>query len=266
VARGVERRGRVVVLHGVQSHAGWYHGLGRRLAARGFEAHFPDRRGSGANARDRGHARSAGRLLADVAELGRYLGGRDGAGAGPRVLAGISWGGKLVAAAGSRLDDAGGFDGLALLCPGLHPRVNVSGREKLGVAAALLTGRGKARHFPIPLADPALFTANPEAQAFLAADPLSLRTASARLLFASRVIDRWVAAAPARLKRPLLLVLAGRDRIVENDRTRGWFGAVSAPKTLIEYPDAEHTLEFEPDPGTYAGALVGWAEGLRSRG
>ena len=61
--------GRVVVLHGVQSHGGWYHSLGRTLADAGYEAHFPDRRGSGANEVDRGHAPSAGRLLADIAEL-----------------------------------------------------------------------------------------------------------------------------------------------------------------------------------------------------
>ena len=29
-------RGQVVVLHGVQSHGGWYHGLGRSLAAAGY--------------------------------------------------------------------------------------------------------------------------------------------------------------------------------------------------------------------------------------
>ena len=44
-------------LHGVQSHSGWYHNLGRTLAASGYLASFPDRRGSGANQADRGHAR-----------------------------------------------------------------------------------------------------------------------------------------------------------------------------------------------------------------
>ena len=42
--------------------------LGRSLAAAGYTASFPDRRGSGANARDRGHARSARRLNLDLAE------------------------------------------------------------------------------------------------------------------------------------------------------------------------------------------------------
>src|SRR4051812_39872922 len=84
-------RARVVVLHGVQSHGGWYHRLGRTLSGGGYEAHFPDRRGSGANRVDRGHTPSTGRLLFDVAE---YLAGlRERGPAAPIALAGISWGG-----------------------------------------------------------------------------------------------------------------------------------------------------------------------------
>src|SRR3954465_4276968 len=87
-------RGRVVVLHGVQSHGGWYHRLGRALAEAGYEAHFPDRRGSGANRSDRGHTPSAGRLVRDVAEWLGALRKQDAT--TPIVLAGISWGGKLA--------------------------------------------------------------------------------------------------------------------------------------------------------------------------
>src|SRR4051812_45109187 len=79
-------RGRVVVLHGVQSHGGWYHGLGRTLSRAGYEAHFPDRRGSGANRPERGHAPSSKRLLADLAEWLKGL--RDRVPAAPIALAG----------------------------------------------------------------------------------------------------------------------------------------------------------------------------------
>src|SRR3954452_22676825 len=85
-------RGRVVVLHGVQSHSGWYHSLGRTLAEAGFEASFPDRRGSGPHLRERGHAPSGGRLVRDLAEWLQYRRAeRPGL---PITLAGISWGAK----------------------------------------------------------------------------------------------------------------------------------------------------------------------------
>src|SRR3954467_11061245 len=85
-------RGRVVVLHGVQSHGGWYHRLGRTLAKAGYEAHFPDRRGSGANRAARGPAPSSRRLLDDLTEWLTAL--RNRKPAVPTALAGISWGGK----------------------------------------------------------------------------------------------------------------------------------------------------------------------------
>src|SRR5262249_55006288 len=81
-------RGVVVGLHGVQSHSGWYHRLGRTLADSGYMASFPDRRGSGANQADRGHARSAGRLVRDLVEWVRAL--RVENPGLPTALAGIS--------------------------------------------------------------------------------------------------------------------------------------------------------------------------------
>ena len=259
---GGRPKGRIVVLHGVQSHGGWYHDLGSALASAGYEAHFPDRRGSGTNQEDRGHTPSAQRLVDDVAEVLAKL---RAAGPEPVAVAGISWGGKLAVLAAADFPDR--VDLLALLCPGLHPRVDVSRADRRRIALAYFTNRRK--RFPIPLADPALFTGSEAGQAFIAADPLGLRTATAGLLAASAFIDRRVRRAPRRLVQPILLMLAGHDRIVDNDRTRAYVeSAATADRTVIDYPEAHHTLEFEPDPGRYARDLVAWldAAGPRVRG
>jgi alpha-beta hydrolase superfamily lysophospholipase len=248
-------RGRVVVIHGVQSHGGWYHRLGRTLADAGYETHFPDRRGSGANRQERGHAPSAWRLVADLAEWLESLRGQD---AGlPLCLAGISWGGKLAVITAAY--HPGLVDALALVCPGLEPRVGVSAGERLGIAWAYLTNRYKT--FPIPLSDPELFTASPEGQAFIAADRLALHAGTAGLLASSTFIDIRVRRAGKRVHQPILLMLAGRDRIVDNARTcRVVARLASADKTVVEYPDAHHTLEFEPDPARYARDLIAWLD------
>jgi hypothetical protein len=34
----------------------------------------------------------------------------------------------------------------------------------------------------------------------------------------------------------------------------------SKEKTIIEYPEAHHTLEFEPDPTRYARDLIVWLD------
>jgi len=248
-------RGQIVVLHGVQSHGGWYHGLGLSLAEAGYVASFPDRRGSGANQRERGHARSARRLLLDLVE---WLAGLRRQHPGlPVALAGISWGGKLAVTVAGRHPEL--VDAVALICPGLRPRVGVSGKERFQIAWAFFTNRRKT--FPIPLSDPALFTANPEGQAWIAADSFSLREATAGLLAASFVLDRLVARAPSRIHQPVLLMLAGQDRIVDNARTLAYFRRLATTdREVIEYPEGHHTLEFEPDPSRYALDLVGWLD------
>lgn len=246
-------RGRVVVIHGVQSHSGWYHNLGRRLSEAGYEAHFPDRRGSGANQVDRGHASTGFRLVADIAERLKAL--RDTAPAVPIVLAGISWGGKTVVLTAA--DHSSLVDLVALICPGLQPRVGVTLGERLRIAAAFVFQR--RMRFSIPLSDPALFTASPVWQRFIANDPLSLREATAGLLAASTFIDLRVRRALRRIHQPVLLMLAGHDRIVDNTRTRADFDQIpSSDKQVIDYPEGHHTLEFDADPDRYAQDLIDW--------
>jgi acylglycerol lipase len=248
-------RGRVVVLHGVQSHGGWYHRLGRTLAEAGYETHFPDRRGSGANREDRGHAPSSRRLVGDIAELLKSL--RESDPTTPIALAGISWGGKLAVVVAGEHPEL--VDAVALICPGLHPRVGVTRRERLAIAWAFFTNRRKT--FPIPLSDPALFTASPEGQAFIAADPLGLRAGTAGLLATSFFIDRKVLRMPPKVRQPILLMLAGHDRIVDNAKTLDYYKPLaSRDRQVIEYPDGHHTLEFDPDPSRYARDLIEWLD------
>ena len=131
--------------------------------------------------------------------------------------------------------------------------------ERLHIALAWFTNRRKT--FPIPLSDPALFTASSEGQAFIASDRLSLRAGTAGLMAASAWIDRWVKQAPPRVHQPVLLMLAGHDRIVDNDKTRAFVERLaSRERTVIEYPEAHHTLEFEPDPRKYVEDLARWLD------
>lgn len=74
-------------------------------------------------------------------------------------------------------------------------------------------------------------------------------------------LDRRVRKAPRAVRQPALLMLAGHDRIVHNEKTRRYFETVAtADKTIIEYPEGHHTLEFDPDPSEYARDLIGWLD------
>jgi alpha-beta hydrolase superfamily lysophospholipase len=246
-------RARVVCIHGIQSHAGWYEHSCTRLAGAGFAVSFLDRRGSGVNREARGDAPGFRRLLDDVAEFLRAP--RPGEAGLPTFLVAISWGGKLGAALQKR--HPGLVDGLALLCPGFCPRVGPPRRQRLAILWARLWD--PRRLFPIPLADPELFTATPRWQEFIRTDPLALREATARLLIESVRLDGYLRWARRHVRVPVLLLLAGHDRIIDNARTRNFAAHFpTADLEAIEYPGAHHTLEFEPDPGPFLGDLERW--------
>ena len=246
---------KVVFLHGVQSHAGWYEQSCRFLAGAGFSVSFLERRGSGLNQEARGDTSSFRRLLDDVAEYLRTL--RTPHSALRTYLLGISWGGKLAVALQRR--HPGLTDGLVLLCPGFYPRVQPSLRERLAILGARLTRPTKL--YPIPLDEPELFTATPRWLQFLRDDPLSLHRATARFFVESVRLDFYLRWVPKRVTMPTLLLLGGRDRIIYNEPTRSYVERFAGPKEVIEYPDAHHTLEFEPDPGVFLNDLLTWLQG-----
>jgi alpha-beta hydrolase superfamily lysophospholipase len=246
-------RGRVVFVHGIQSHAGWYEHSCRRLAEAGFAVSFLDRRGSGRNTEARGDTPSFRRLLDDIAEFLRPL--RQQEPELPLFLAGISWGGKPVTALQRR--HPGLADGLALLCPGFRPRVSPSRKERLAILWSRLTA---PRHlFPVPLSDPQLFTATPHWQEFIRDDPLSIRQATARFFVESVRLDLYLRFAVSRIRLPVLLLLAEHDRIIDNTRTRAFVERFPAiDKEVREYAGAHHTLEFEVDPEPFITDLLRW--------
>ena len=248
-----EPRAHVVFVHGIQSHAGWYEYSCRRLAESGFAVSFLDRRGSGQNAEARGDAPSFRRLLDDIAEFLRPL--RERQPPLPIFLAGISWGGKLVVALQRR--HPGLADGLALLCPGLCPRVGHNFGERLRILGARLTT--PRRLFPVPLSDPQLFTATPRWQEFIRDDPLSVRQATARFFVESVRLDLYLNFVVSRVRMPVLLLLAEHDQIIDNARTRAFVERFpSTDKEVHEYAGAHHTLEFEADPEPFIAELLGW--------
>ena len=118
---------------------------------------------------------------------------------------------------------------------------------------------------PIPLEDPALFTASPKWQSYIRTDPLTLRRITLRFVQADRRLARVALQATA-IEQPVLLALAGHDPIVDNRRTLEFFQRLGSPdRTQFEYPNAGHTLEFEPDPFPFLNDLAGWVQKIEER-
>ena len=241
---------RIVFLHGITSHGEWYEQGAEFLAAAGFDVVFLDRRGSGLNGEQMGDIESWQTWLDDVAAYPRTN--------LPSFLCGISWGGKLAAAVARRYP--GLFTGVALVCPGIYSPFMPGIVKRLALAAPSSV-RLRQRRLRVPLRRPELFTDTPSWREFIARDPLALRTITWRFAQQDRTLTHYAREAASYIHLPTLLMLGGQDRIVDNGQTRDYFARIAGnSKTLIEYPGAAHTLEFEPDPTRYFLDLAGWLE------
>ena len=263
---GLTPKAKIIILHGIQSHAGWYQNLAKTLAVKGIEVLMPDRRGSGQNKLDRGHAQKSRRLIQDIDEIRQaWLQPNTNSSTRKPAIAGISWGGKLAAAAVAAHPDA--FEGLALIAPGLFAQVRPPFLTQLKIAFCAVFSPKTL--FEIPLSNPSLFTDQADWQDFIATDPQTLHYATARFFIVSRSLDLQLNHFRKRIRVPVLLQIAGYDRIIKNDKTIEYFQKIkSIKKFLIEYPKAHHTLEFEPDPTSnqYAEDLAEWLLGTRPSG
>jgi alpha-beta hydrolase superfamily lysophospholipase len=252
VWNGVEPpRARVVMLHGITSHGGWYHGSCRHLGDCGFEVHFLDRRGAGLNAEARGDVDRHQTWIDDViAYLEQIAGDR------PVVLCGISWGGKLAVAVARQ--QPGLLRGLALVTPGIYSQFEPNPVQRLALRIPVRK-RMQNRRVEIPLQPASLFTETPHWREYVERDPLSLREVTYRFAQADNQLAHYAKQGAPYVHTPTLMMLSGRDRIVTNSRCRAFLGRIGAEhKTLIEYRNAVHTLEFESNPQRYFADLADW--------
>ncbi|WP_299470200.1 alpha/beta fold hydrolase [uncultured Gimesia sp.] len=257
-------QGTLVVLHGIQSHSGWYEYSCGKLCDAGYEVCFYDRRGSGHNMRERGDTPHWQRLVQDVVQLlteVRYR-RQQAEQKGPVVLQAMSWGAKLAVVVAAQRPDL--IDGLALLYPGIKALVKPTAFQKLQLKLAEQLGIRKKR-VPIPLNDPALFTGEETGQALIRADLLALHDVTVSFLLANRELDRRADQAAELIHCPTLCLLAGRDQIINNPATEKYFQRIaSCKKQLIRYPEARHTLEFEPNRAQIVVDYSDWLADLGS--
>ncbi len=243
----------VVYLHGIQSHPGWFSGSTVALSQAGYPVFQPLRRGSGDNAIARGDTPSATQLLSDIETACQWVLRSIGA---RRVhLVGVSWGGKQAACYALWPKRKIQIASLTLVAPGIVPKVDVGFVTKLRIAASLLL---KPRNcFAIPLNDVELFTDNEPMRTYLREDPFRLYQATARFLYASRRLDGMLCHAPkGSLHTPTTLILADRDRIIDNAATEKRLARLTGKKLHTKVLCGCHTLEFEENPKPLYEAMV----------
>lgn len=247
----------LLVVHGLQSHAGWFEvsGTPDHLAAQGITVFVPDRRGSGCSGGARGHAPSAATLLDDLdaarAELARVLIEQGLADAPIHALANCF--GTCIL-----LPYLACHPGIVRSVVLTAPATAMSRAADYGMVAKLriLLADGETR-FATPLHDEMFVSSGPFLE-WIRVDPLSLREVTAGFLRATAQLTTWMSRAAPSLDVPMLVVLGRRDAMVINERIRtGFVAQYRGPIELLEL-DAEHYVDFTDRQPELAAAVIDW--------
>jgi len=242
------------VLNGMMSHSGWFHDLAWTLSGSRIAVVGADRRGSGMNERGRGDAPSRHVLLSDL----RRVIEQEEHGI-PVYLAGWCWGGVL--AVNAALEFGGKFKGIVLLAPGLFPSEQVK-RAMRSRVTAMRTGSPLVAS---PFTED-MFSEIPEIREFITGDDLAVRAFTPHFFQISQQMLLVATMRLGQLTHPVLLLLAGKDQIVNNATTLQAFQRLPAGTITSTTLPFNHGMQLEA-PHEIATHIAGWlaSQGVRAQ-
>lgn len=242
----------LVYLHGIESHTEWFIDTAEKLNSLGLSVYAMERRGSGVNTEDRGHIDSYHVLVNDLKEGMELIRTEN---PGQKVyLIGLCWGGKLALTFLSEYQDLA--DGLILISPAIKTRIDLTFPQKLSVLCNTFFNPKKLIRIPI---EPEMFTKNPNYLEFIKNDEHRLTMATARFFFETARMDLVVGRSPAKIKVPVILFMAGEDKVADNDGLKEWYEkCASRDKTMKIYKGSCHSLEFEDEAEGLARDISAW--------
>lgn len=249
----------LLISHGYGEHRGWYDHVARAFQAAGISAYTFDHFHHGISSGKPGDA-------ADYAEfpLGVRLALEQGVAplreAGvPLALFGHSNGGLAVLHALGQLEP--GSLAAVVLC---NPLLGLPRRPlRWDLWLSRLIGYFNPGFMIAHPSVPGLLTANEAIWPDYARDPLRLRALSQRFYKQMAVSARRARTRVVALEAPLLLLLAGREKIVRQGATLAWFSALQAPaKERLDYPGLHHELLQETEWQRVVADVVDWLRTL----
>jgi alpha-beta hydrolase superfamily lysophospholipase len=232
-----ERRGAVLLLHGLGEHGGRYAHVAAALNGLGLEVWCHDQRGSGRAKGKRGDIPRHDALLDDAKLAFDRLAAETGE---KPFLLGHSMGGAIAARAVT-----GGWinpRGLVLSSPSLRANMTAFQRFQVALGRRLTPGLALPHGLPVKY-----ISRDPQTVAKYLKDPLVHGKISPRLAHFIVEAGECSRRDAAKLNTPTLLLVAGADRVVNPDGARE-FAAAAPPElvTLHWYGDFYHEVFNEP--------------------
>ena len=247
-------RALLIVLHGIGSHAGEFRELGKYFAERGLAVFIPDMRGFGHYSGLKGHVMSFDEYGEDIQNL--IMRARDRYLNNIVFLFGSSLGGINAVRYATKYPRA--IDGLILHCPGVAQKLEIGAGKK--IAGNLLSLLNVKRYVPSNINHEDA-TRNPAIIKQMETDPLRFEQVTPRFgIEGLKAAREGFDSAPS-IRLPVLLQQAGADKLVDPERSKEFFEALSSEdKTWKLYDGLYHQIHNEPEKEQVLGDMADWLE------
>lgn len=243
----------LMVLHGLGEHSGRYESLARTMCAYGFSTYALDLRGHGSSEGRRGHARSFEHILQDVDRFRREVQGLIDPET-PLFLVGHSMGGLIALRYLEEFEAP--FRGAVVISPWLATALPIPRWKSL--LASAMTKVLPALPFAAGIQAEDLTSDASIVRAYRD-DPLVHDTITPRLFTEISHSMGLAMQRAERIRVPMLLLLAGSDRLVDTERSLAFSRAL--PRDLVTtrvFPDAYHEILNEVNRASVFAEIRSW--------
>jgi alpha-beta hydrolase superfamily lysophospholipase len=242
------------MLHGLQSHSGWFIQSQTFLANLGFPVYAMDRRGSGLSEGNRGDCSDFRQMSADVHAVANHA---------RRVhesekvhVFGHCFGTIPAALFATTFREL--VASLIMASSGIFTKVTLDLARKLELAWSKAARR--TVQIPIPLR-PEMFSDIAECVRFIQEDEARLRTATGAFYYEVLKACRHIRSHRLRLTMPVFMANAGDDPICDTEANEKFFWSLpSRHRLLVRYERSRHVIEFSEQRDVFFRDLNWWLE------
>jgi alpha-beta hydrolase superfamily lysophospholipase len=243
----------LVLVHGFQSHAQWFAEAADDLVDRGFAVFALDRRGSGSSPERPGDVTDYRDWVRELAAVIRLAQAEHDV---PVHLVGHCFGANIALACA--LTQPLVLGSIVMLTPGVYVRPDYTPVEKVQIAVNGLRGNTGIR-FRMPQ-EAELFSRDPELVDWIRADTRGARNVTGRCLLQTNRLLRSIRKHAGRVRVPVLVLEASRDRISDNARNRAFLDRTLGERVRWVTFDAEHFLLAESCRDDVLDTLTKWVK------